>query len=621
MKNNLQRQKNEQYNQMKDKTKGQLIKELAEMRQRIIEQEAERKRVKKVLRLHMRELSTLNKLARSLSGSLGLSEVMKTGLDSFLEATDLHLGAMYLIDETSGKLLPVIHKGIAGEFAEAISRIPLGMSATGKVAETGKVVAITHTLRDERLNGCNKLYLESEKIRCLVSVPLKSRGKTIGVIDAGAKISRDFSVEDIHLLEALGSLIGIAIEHAQLIEKMSQISTTDELTGLFNRRHFDEVLEIEIYRSQRYGSSFSLVMGALDGFKKYNSKFGQTSGDSVLKAFAQILKAGLRKTDVACHYGNSEFFIILPATDANRARKIIERIRLKFSQMPEGEHTFREHVFGLSAGIAEFPQVATTADGLICMAECALYYAKMRGDNRSVLISDLETQLTKEPNMERLREVYDMVEYVETRDPITYGHSENVAIISELIGKAMGLSIKELADLRAAALLHDVGKVGIPDSILTKPCKLTENEWELMKTHSEAGAKIVGCTEGLANLAPIIRHHHEWYDGTGYPDGLKGEEIPLGAGIISIADAYDTMTSERPYSKAMLQESALDELRRCAGTQFDPRLVDIFVFGVKIQAILQKKNLDEMKLLEAKRQLDSDKPKKYIQDTGTFNFN
>ena len=616
MKNNLQRQKDGQYNQMKDKTKGQLIKELAEMRQRIIEQEAERKRVKKMLRLHTRELSTLNKLARSLSSSLGLSEVMKTGLDSFLEATDLHLGAMYLIDETSGKLLPVIHKGIAGEFAEAIGRIPLGMSATGKVAETGKVVAITHTLRDERLNGCNKLYLESEKIRCFVSVPLKSRGKTIGVVDAGAKISRDFSVEDIRLLEALGSLIGIAIEHAQLIEKMSRISTTDELTGLFNRRHFDEVLEIEIYRSQRYGSSFSLVMGALDGFKKYNRKFGQTSGDRVLKAFAQTLKALLGKTAVACRYDNDEFSIILPATDANRANKVVERIRSTFSQMPEVEH-----VFGLSAGIAEFPQVATTADGLICMAECALYYAKMRGGNRSVLISDLETQLTKEPNMERLHEVYDMVEYVETRDPITYGHSENVAIISELIGKAMGLSTKELTDLRAAALLHDVGKVGIPDSILTKPCKLAEDEWELMKTHSEAGAKIVGCTEGLANLAPIIRHHHEWYDGTGYPDGLKREEIPLGARIISIADAHDTMTSERPYSEAMLQESALDELRRCAGTQFDPRLVDIFVFGVKIQAILQKRNLDEMKLLEAKRQLDSDETKKYIQDTGTFNFN
>ncbi len=210
---------------------------------------------------------------------------------------------------------------------------------------------------------------------------------------------------------------------------------------------------------------------------------------------------------------------------------------------------------------------------------------------------------------------------MEARDPTTYGHSENVAIISELIGKALGLSAKELSDLRAAALMHDVGKVGIPDFILVKPCKLTEDEWKLMKTHSAKGAEIVGCIEGLANLVPVIRHHHEWYDGTGYPDGLKGEAIPLGARIISIADAYDTMTSERPYSEAIPQESALDELRQCAGTQFDPHLVDTFVFGVKIQALLKKRNLEDMKLLEANRQLGLEKTREYEQDASNFNDN
>ena len=400
---------------------------------------------------------------------------------------------------------------------------------------------------------------------------------------------------------------------------MCRISITDELTGLFNRRHFDEALKVEIYRSRRYGGLFSLVIADLHEFKKYNRKFGQTSGDSVLKAFAQTLKAELRKTDVACRYGNDEFSIILPATDANRAMKVVERIRSIFSQTPEVEYAFREHVIGLSAGIAEFPQVAATADGLVCMAECALYYAKMRGGNRSVLISDLETQLTKEPDIEILHELYNIVEHVETRDPATYGHSENVAIISELIGKAMGLSTKELSDLRAAALLHDVGKVSVPDSILIKSCKLTEDEWKLMKTHSAEGAKIVSCIDGLAKLAPIIRHHHEWYDGTGYPDGLKGEEIPLGARIISVADAYNTMISERPYSRAIPQESAMDELRKGAGTQFDPRLVNVFVFGVKTQSLLQKRNLKEMKLLEATRQIHLDKINKHGEDRSTLN--
>lgn len=323
MKSSFQGQQAEKYNHMKDRTKGQLIKELSEVHQRIIELEAERKQAEEVLRLHMRELSTLNRLARSLSGSLGLSTMMEAGLDSFLEATDLRLGALYLIDEISGKLLLTIHKGITGEFAEAMSMIPLGVGVTGRVAEAGKVVTISDTLRDERVIGCTKLYLELEKIRCFVSVPLKSRGKTIGVVDAGAEISRDFSVEDTSLLETLGSLIGIAIEHAQLIEKMSRISITDELTGLYNRRRFDEVLGIEIYRSQRYGNPFSLVITELDGFKKYCREYGQTNGDNALKAFTQTLRAGLRKIDVACRYGNDEFSIILPATDAGSVKYFV----------------------------------------------------------------------------------------------------------------------------------------------------------------------------------------------------------------------------------------------------------------------------------------------------------
>ena len=621
MKSNSKGQQPEKYNGKKDKTKGQLTQELSEMRQLIIELETGRRQAEKALRLHMRELSTLNRLARSLGKSLELSAVVKSGLDSFLKATDLRLGVLYLIDEKSGKLLPVIHKGVTGEFVEAMSVIPLRVSITGKVAETGKVVTITDTLQDERAIGCTRLYLESAKIRCFASVPLKSRGKTVGVIDAGAGIPRDFSVEDVCLLETLGGLIGVAIEHAKLSEKMSRISVTDEQTGLFNRRHFDEVLGIEIYRHKRYGGPFSLVMTDIDGIREYNQKFGQTNGDGVMKAFTRTLRAGLRKTDVACCYANDGFSIILPATDANRAMMVVERIRTIFSQMPETKRAFREHVLGLSVGIAEFPQVAATADDLVCMAECALYYAKMWGGNRSVLISDLEMQITTDPDIERLHEVYDIAEYVEARDPTTYGHSENVAIISELIGKATGLSTRELADLRAAALMHDVGKVGIPDFILVKPCKLTEDEWKLMKTHSAKGAEIVGCIEGLANLVPVIRHHHEWYDGSGYPDGLKGEEIPLGARIISIADAYDTMTSERPYSEAMPQESALDELRRCAGTQFDPHLVDTFVFGVKIQALLKKRNLDDMKLLEANRQLGLDKTRECGQDESSFNIN
>ena len=165
---------------------------------------------------------------------------------------------------------------------------------------------------------------------------------------------------------------------------------------------------------------------------------------------------------------------------------------------------------------------------------------------------------------------------MDARDPYTYGHSKRVAAISELIGKAARLSQDELAQLRGAALLHDIGKVGVPDATLGKPSTLTEGEWEVIKQHSAEGARIVGHVKALAELVPIIKHHHEWCDGTGYPDGLKGERIPMGARIISIADAYDTMTTRRPYRDVISQEEALEELRRCSGTQFDPILVGVF---------------------------------------------
>ena len=170
--------------------------------------------------------------------------------------------------------------------------------------------------------------------------------------------------------------------------------------------------------------------------------------------------------------------------------------------------------------------------------------------------------------------VYALAATVNAKDPNTHGHSERIAGISEMIGKAIGLSRKELASLHAASLLHDIGKVGIPNKVLVKPGELTDDEWKIMKRHAGEGAKIVSHVRELQVLAPIIRHHHEWYDGKGYPDGLKGNDIPLGARIISVADAYDMMTTPRFYREVISQEEALEELRRCSGTQFDPELVE-----------------------------------------------
>jgi diguanylate cyclase (GGDEF)-like protein/putative nucleotidyltransferase with HDIG domain len=366
-----------------------------------------------------------------------------------------------------------------------------------------------------------------------------------------------------------------------LLERTRELSITDELTGLYNRRHLYAVLETETYRSQRYGSPFCMVILDLDGFKEYNDKFGHTVGDTVLKSFALTLKLTLRETDPAFRYGGDEFAIILPSTDSSIAKKVVDRIRDEWLRAIKNQHTIQRSPVGFSAGIVQFPKDAETGDGLIFLADTALFRSKREGGNKSTVVSELGSLSADVLDTATLDQVYALAATVDARDPYTYGHSKRVGGIAEMIGKAIGLRRDELVNLHAAGLLHDIGKVGVPDAILTKPGKLEEHEWRIIKQHSAEGARIVDRVKDLAPLVPLIRHHHEWFNGTGYPDGLKAQEIPLGARIITVADAYDTMTTVRPYRNVVSHEDACAELRRCAGTQFEPALVEAFERVVK----------------------------------------
>ena len=537
---------------------------------------SERKQAEKVLEQHIRELTMLNSLAKSLSESVSLNAILRVALDNVLECMNLPIGTLYLLDNRAGELVLSIHNGVSEAFTRALGRIPLGISIIGKAVEMKQVLFTTDAVQDERVADSHKPYLESENMRCFVSVPLKSGGTIVGVISAATPSPRNFSGADIRLLETLGGQIGVAIEHSRMLEEMSLLSITDELTGLYNRRHFFEMLETEIQRSQRYGYSFCVVMMDIDGFKRYNDKFGHTFGDRLLKAFAETLKSGSRKSDVTCRYGGDEFSIIMPATNADRATKTIDRKRSMFLEIPEVEYGIAECRLGLSAGIAQFPGTAETVDGLIFLADCALYDAKRLEGNKSRLVSDLRILPDKTLDIATLEEVSALAAIVDARDPLTYGHSKRVAATSQMIGKALGMPERELAELHSSAVLHDIGKLGITDSILTKPGKPTEHEWEVLKGHASNGASIVAHVKDLAVLVPMILHHHEWYDGTGYPDELQGKSIPLGARIISVADAYDTMTTSRPYRNLLSKEEALEELKRCSGTQFDPKLIELF---------------------------------------------
>lgn len=536
----------------------------------------ERKRVGELLQQRNRDLTTLNSIAQSISQSIELDEVLQRALNGVLEAVELSIGGIYLRDEASGEPVLAANKGLTEDLIAAIKDMPPGVVSTRRMKERTEKTAVTDVLADEAAGDSPKPPADSGEIQYVLTLPLRSRGSDLGAIVLVTQSQDGFTTGHIQLLETISSQVGVAVDNARLFEKTSRLSITDELTGLYNHRHFSELLQTEIARTERYGDSLSLIMLDLDGFKEYNDQFGHVSGDTALKVFGQTLRSALRKTDLTFRYGGDEFAIILPAADATRARNAVERIKSKWLQTVKEQRQIIRTFLGFSAGIAQFPENAETADVLTLLADAALYYSKRQGRYTYTLVSELGIIEADIQSPATLGQVQALLSTADARNPQAYDHSKMVAAISEIIGKALGLPEEKLAELNVAALLHDIGKVGISASIINKTGKLTEDEWLVIRKHPAEGARIAACVPGASAAIPIIRHHHERYDGTGYPEGLKSEAIPLGARIVAVADAYSTMTAERQDKSALSDEEALEELKRCAGTQFDPQFVQVF---------------------------------------------
>jgi diguanylate cyclase (GGDEF)-like protein/putative nucleotidyltransferase with HDIG domain len=322
-----------------------------------------------------------------------------------------------------------------------------------------------------------------------------------------------------------------------------------------------------------------MIMMDLDLFKPYNDIYGHVAGDEVLRQVGQSVKRSVRGIDIPCRYGGEEFAIILPETRLDDAHIVAERIRKGI----ELEMFTKQVPLTASLGVASWPADGVTKEELVGCADAAMYLAKAMGRNRTCLSTEvvptqLPTSKTDErPSQEILGMVYALAAAVDAKDHYTYGHSKKVAQNAVALAEALDLPPAKTATIRAAAMLHDVGKIGIPDETLNKPDRLTEDEWKLLRTHPQMGAQIIRHVPDLVNCVPGMQHHHERWDGTGYPSGLKAENIPLDARIMAVADAYAAMTSVRPYRKAMSPPEAIEELRRSAGTQLDPKLTELFI--------------------------------------------
>ncbi|MDX6397231.1 MAG: hypothetical protein QOJ43_639 [Gaiellaceae bacterium] len=371
----------------------------------------------------------------------------------------------------------------------------------------------------------------------------------------------------------VGPLLAIALYQRSTFRELRamRLALTDPLTGLGNHRHFHDRLEHELADSDAQGYPLSLCLVDIDDFKRINDRFGHPGGDRVLAQLATNLRQG----GEAFRLGGDEFAILLPGRDEDGARiaaeAIVERIA-SIELPPAGPVT-------VSAGIATVPQVDVDRDELVRRSDSALYWAKEYGKNQVrvyrpdvVEIAELKRLAAGPDRAARFRAAASLAKAVDARDAYTGSHSERVADLAARIATRLGADREQVELTRLAASLHDLGKLAIPEEILRKPGPLSETERLVLERHPQIGFRMLESL-GVDPVADWVLRHHERWDGSGYPDGIGGDEIPLGARIIFVADAYDAMTSDRVYRGRLTDDEAIAELARCSGTQFDPEIV------------------------------------------------
>jgi diguanylate cyclase (GGDEF)-like protein/putative nucleotidyltransferase with HDIG domain len=581
-------------------------------------------------RAKSRHLTLLNNISRNIIVTLNPDEMLaKIGeeLEQGLDYSHIGIGLL----EYSTK--EIVVQAEAGRRKGALGRrLELDGNVVGRVARTGQMAVVTYGSPDSP----GEPVLEGSV--SAIALPIVYADQLHGVLYVETDQASDFPQEEILFLGTLADLISGALHNAMTFQKAQEQAITDGLTGLKTHRFFMEALSREWKRATRAGRPFSLVLMDLDRFKFVNDFYGHLDGDLVLQRVAHILDENCRRSDVVARYGGDEFVMLMPETDAEQSHQLATKLRFwmcsdavlreknvtssfgvatfplngstpqeliqvadasmylskhqggnavstgdKFN--PDNAKQWKRDVLDAYLGVTLKRLFATGPDAFMEINSRIEQFARSLAETESSSSrpnANGASKSSEESSFEPLPPIVmdtltSLALAVDAKDQFTQGHSQKVSSYAVLMAEAIGLEGAQIEEIRLGSMLHDVGKVGILESILNKNGPLNPDEWEAMKRHVEFGAKLLEPLRGTENVREMVAHHHEFFDGSGYPDSLSGSQIPLGARIIAIADAYDTITSERTYKKARTPDEALQELERCGNAQFDPELVRVFV--------------------------------------------
>lgn len=563
------------------------------------------------LEAEKKKLEILLEITKSVSSTLNIQEVLKIIVNKVAEHIHADRCSIILADNQQKQGYVV-----ASHDAPEICHLQIDLQKYPEInkALESKEVVIINDINEDPLMSDVREVLKQINIKSLLVVPITYQEEVIGTLFLKVrKKAHEFTPEEIKFCWIVANTSANALKNAQLYEQIKLQAKTDGLTKLLNHRSFLESYQEEVMRSKRTNKPFTIMMIDLDNFKSINDTYGHPCGDRILHDLAWCLKDNTRSIDIVARYGGDEFICLLPETTQDQGLMVANRIMKKIREGIKEDGK----VMSVSIGLATYFYHTDDSTMLLQLADQAMYLAKYKGgnqiftfdqsdtrnlrarnkkvfetflilktlsrfDNAQEIATELTEQLRKMLSVDSSpQSLYEIVtslsSALDARDHYTNGHSERVIGYAKEIASELGMPGGHQEELVYLCLLHDIGKIGIPDHILNKPGRLTQEEFEIMKRHAEIGEKIISPLEILKNLKPLIRHHQEYYDGKGYPDGIIGEAIPLACRILAVVDTFDAMTTDRAYRAALPIEAAITELMRCAGTQFDPKIVEIFI--------------------------------------------